>query len=37
MSGMSWDDDIVFHRSCTQAQADLDHDDPKLKHSRKFK
>lgn len=29
--------EIVFHRSREEVQADLDHDDPKLKHSRTFK
>jgi hypothetical protein len=29
--------EIVFHRSREEVQADLDHDDPNLKHSRTFK
>ncbi len=29
--------EIVFHRSRDEVQADLDHDDPNLKHSRIFK
>jgi len=29
--------EIVFHRSRKEVQADLDHDDPNLKHSRTFK
>ena len=29
--------EIVFHRSRKEVQADLDHDNPNLKHSRTFK
>jgi len=29
--------EIVYHRSREEVQADLDHDDPNLKHSRTFK
>jgi len=29
--------EIVFHRSRDEVQADLDHDNPDLKHSRTFK
>ena len=29
--------EIVYHRSRKEVQADLDHDDPRLKHSRTFK
>ena len=29
--------EMVFHRSREEVQADIDHDDPNLKHSRTFK
>ncbi len=29
--------EMVYHRSCEEVQADLNHDDPALKHSRSFK
>ena len=29
--------EIVYHRSREEVQADLDHNDPNLKHSRTFK
>jgi hypothetical protein len=29
--------EMVFHRSREEVQADIDHDDPNMKHSRTFK